>query len=121
MWVGPRVSYEVVGLIGKGAAEVMASNLVAWCANMDGGDLPMTWAKSILSLIPKAGRGGRIRNLRPIGMAFVLQNAAAACIISKSMSLPRQSTLSMLQDTGRTAVWALRRCQSDFLTNSWLG
>lgn len=82
---GPDVvPYEVVGLIGKETAGVMATALTDWCADMGTQDLPQIWAQSILSLIPKAGEGGWIRNLRPIGLVSVIQKTVAACIMRKT-------------------------------------
>lgn len=55
---GPdAVSYEILGLIGKKTAEVTATALTEWCADMGTQDLPQIWAQCILSLIPKAGKG----------------------------------------------------------------
>lgn len=65
---GPdAVPYEVPGLIGEETAGVMATAPTDWCADMGTQDTPQIWAQSILSLIPKSGKGVKIHNLRPIG------------------------------------------------------
>lgn len=63
---------------------IIAEALTNWCADIGTQYLPKTWDESVFSLIPKAGKGGKIRHLRPIGFVSVLQKTAAACIIRKT-------------------------------------
>lgn len=80
----PGPDAVLLGLIGEATPGVMATALTNSCADMGTQDIPQIWAQSILSLNPKAGKGGRIRNLRPIGLVSVIQNTVVACIMRKT-------------------------------------
>lgn len=74
---GPdALTYELLALLGEGAAEVMANVLQYWCRDMGDTPMPKSWKESLAALLHK-GRGVGFASLRSLGIVSVIQRVAA--------------------------------------------